>query len=199
MSGNLRLVLIMPLASRGVPDELGSSEPGLISQQSSMFTYVQPCSIKPEDAITSAAARTLSSLTAPAQQFQLFQPIGGVSAMRSPTAMRSGASAVPRALVARSVTLCSPRSASLPVMWPVCGSSERPSGSASAANFIGRSPVAAIMYISGCPGRTPKTLAPLIRGSGGDFGVRMYGSTFGAARIFGGVVKYVKYASAQSA
>lgn len=39
-----------------------------------------------------------------AQQFQLFQPIAGVREIFSPTSMRHGSVAVPRAFVARSVT-----------------------------------------------------------------------------------------------
>ena len=38
MSGNLRLLLIIPAASRAAPDTRGSLEPGLISQVSSMLT-----------------------------------------------------------------------------------------------------------------------------------------------------------------
>ena len=44
-------------------------------------------------------------------------------------------------------------------------------------NFIGRRPVAAIVYSTGCPGRTPKTFAPLIRGCGAGGGVRISGSS----------------------
>ena len=50
-----------------------------------------------------------SSLTAVAKQFQLFHPIGGVSAMRLPTLMRSGLLTVPLSLVAISVTTAGSR------------------------------------------------------------------------------------------
>ena len=54
--------------------------------------------------MASAALLTRSSETAPAKQFQLFQPIGGVSAIWSPTTMRNSFSAVPSEFFARSVT-----------------------------------------------------------------------------------------------
>ena len=40
--------------------------------------------------------------------------------------------------------------------------------------LIGRSPVAGMVYRNGDPGRTPNTAGPLIRGSGGAGGVRIF-------------------------
>ena len=62
---------------------------------------------------------------------------------------------------------------SVPVIWPVFSSSFRPLGRFFAENVIGRSPVAGIVNRNGEPGRTPKTLAPLMRGVAGAAGVRM--------------------------
>ena len=62
-------------------------------------------------------------------------------------------------------------------MCPVCGVQLQAGGRLSAENFIGRSPVAGIVNRNGEPGRTPKTLAPLMRGVAGAAGVRMYGAT----------------------
>ena len=59
------------------------------------------------------------------------------------------------------------------VIRPVASSSVNPAGRFSAENCIGRSPVAGIRNRNGLPGRTPTTRAPLIRGSGFGFGVRM--------------------------
>ena len=61
----------------------------------------------------------------------------------------------------------------VPVMRPVLESSLRPCGSLSAENFMGRSPVAAMVNKNGEPARTPKTSAPLIRGVAGGRGVRI--------------------------
>ena len=91
-----------------------------------------------------AELSTSSWLTASPQQFQLLQPIGGVSAMRSPTTMRNFFVDSPRAFFARSVTVCSPAVARLPVMRPVAASSVSPAGSPSTAKVIGRWPVAGI-------------------------------------------------------
>src|SRR5208282_3990252 len=60
-----------------------------------------------------------------------------------------------------------------PVICPVLASSFKPSGNPSALNAMGRSPVAAMVKRNGWPGRTPNTLAPLMRGVGGGLGVRM--------------------------
>ena len=91
--------------------------------------------------------------------------------------MRSFRSAEPRSFVARSVTTCSPRAVVAPPNRPVWLSSVKPAGSPSAANRIGRLPVAAIVYSSGWPGRMPKIIAPLIRGRGDGFGVRITGAS----------------------
>ena len=60
--------------------------------------------MRPLLTIASAALFTFSSETALAKQFQLFQPIGGVSAIWSPQTMRKGFSAEPRVFSARNIT-----------------------------------------------------------------------------------------------
>src|SRR5882724_4863470 len=129
--------------------------------------------MRPFFTIASAAALTFSSETAAAKQFQLFQPIGGVSAILSPTTILNFRFAVPSELFARNVTTYSPALVNVPVMWPVCGSSCRPDGKLSAAKVIGRSPVAAMVNKNGEPGRTPKISALLMRGLGEAGGVKM--------------------------
>ena len=62
------------------------------------------------------------------------------------------------------------------MIWPVCGSTFNPAGRLSTANSIGRWPVAGIVNRNGWPGRTPKTLAPLILGVAGGLGVRITAS-----------------------
>ena len=113
--------------------------------------------------------------------YQLFQPMCGVRASVSPQTILNFRSACPRAFLARNVTTYSPRSLSEPVIWPVCGSTFNPAGRSSTANSIGRWPVAGMVNRNGCPGRTPKTLAPLIRGVAGGLGVRITASSRGAA------------------
>src|SRR2546423_15350224 len=62
------------------------SPPRLPCQESSMLMYVQPWLMRPVSTIALAEARTFSASTSLAQQFQLFQPIGGGGAPRSPVA-----------------------------------------------------------------------------------------------------------------
>src|SRR5688572_8230082 len=109
----------------------------------------------------------------PPQQFQLFQPIGGVSAMVSPTLMRNGLSVVPREFFAERTTAWVPRSFNVPVIRPVAASSLSPAGKPFAAKLTGRWPVAGTVKRKGEPGRTPKIFGPLIRGSAGGLGVRI--------------------------
>src|ERR1019366_406795 len=129
--------------------------------------------MRPLLTMASAALLTRASETAPAKQFQLFQPIGGVSAIWSPQTMRNLFSAMPREFSASSVTMNSPFVFKAPVMRPVFASSFKPRGSFFAENFIGRSPVAGIVNKNGEPDRTPKTFAPLMRGVADAGGVRM--------------------------
>ena len=117
MSGNFWLVWISPLASR------------LPSQQSSMLTYWKPWAARPLATMASAAARTLASLTALAQQFQEFQPIGGVRASLCwPPTIVNSRLALPRAFLTSISTTVEPGCLSEPVMMPVSGSSARPCG-----------------------------------------------------------------------
>src|SRR5882724_3356681 len=117
--------------------------------------------------IASAARLTMSAETAPAKQFQLFQPIGGVNEMRSPHTKRRIFLACPLAFWAPSVTAKVPALVIVPVMSPVCASTVRPAGNPAAEKVMGLSPVAGIVKRTGEPGRTPKTLAPLMRGVSG--------------------------------
>src|SRR6516225_7460151 len=105
--------------------------------------------------------------------FQLFQPIGGVSAIFSPTTRRKGRSARPDELVTCSWMVYSPAFATEPERRPVAGSNFTPPGSLSAENFKGLVPVTGMVNRIGCPGLTPKTFGPLMRGAGPGLGVRM--------------------------
>src|ERR1017187_4951262 len=147
-----------------------------------MLMELHPCWARPLFTSASAARFTLSADTAPAKQFQLFQPIGGVSAMVSPQTMRNFSSAAPSEFFARRVTLNSPGFFNLPVIWPVLAFSFKPRGRLSAENFMGRSPVAGIVNKNGEPGRTPKIFAPLMRGVSGAGGVRISAAGKGTAR-----------------
>ena len=75
-----------------------------------------------------ALRSTLSPSTIGPQQFQLFHPSGGVSAMVSPTTILNCFELVPFEFRARKVTLCSPGLLNEPVMRPVFASSARPEG-----------------------------------------------------------------------
>ena len=129
--------------------------------------------------MASAAARTSFSVTRSRKQYQLFQPIDGVSMSLSPTTILKGRSAIPRAFLARSVTTCSPRSGKDPVRMPVRGSSASPRGRLSAAKLhraIPRCRDGEEHRMAGC---RPNTLGPLIRGLGEGLGVRITGSSRG--------------------
>src|SRR5690606_32194583 len=117
--------------------------------------------------------------------FQLFHPIGGVSAKVLPQTIFSLRSAIPSELLAVRVTFHSPLLFNVPEILPVTGTSFNPRGKFFAANFIGRSPVAATVNKKGDPGRIPKTFAPLIFGSGETFGVNIKGSSRGGAMVSG--------------
>jgi len=68
--------------------------------------YVGPAIIDEAfSTIALALWRTFSSVTEHPQQFQLFQPIGGVRQILSPTSMRRVRSAMPRLFLAVSLTL----------------------------------------------------------------------------------------------
>ena len=75
------------------------------------------------------------------QQFQLFQPIGGVRAISSPTTIRSGRTAEPAVLRAVNVTGNVPGWFTTPVIRPVAASICNPSGRPAAVKLMGRSPV----------------------------------------------------------
>jgi len=89
--------------------------------------------------------------------------------------------AAPREFLARKVTRYSPFFSIAPVIRPVCGSSCKPAGKLSAAKVIGRSPVAAMVNKNGEPGRTPKIVAPLMRGFGEAVGVKITAGSASAA------------------
>src|SRR5580658_6279308 len=99
MLGNFSLDWINPYLSR------------FPSQQSSILIYVQPCLSRPLLTMASAAARIFPSSTAPAKQFQLFQPSGGVRAIWSPSTISNGRLAFPNEFLARKVTVNFPADA----------------------------------------------------------------------------------------
>src|SRR5689334_9374980 len=94
-----------------------------------MFTYWNPCAASPDLSNPSAAARTRASLTVVPQQFQEFQPSGGVSASAcaAPT-ITNGRDASPLAFLTWIVTAAAMGDFSDPVMMPAAGSSLRPAG-----------------------------------------------------------------------
>src|SRR6266481_2797066 len=100
--------------------------------------------MRPELTIPRALFRTFSASTRLPQQFQLFQPMGGVRAMVSPTTMRNFFSARPAEFLARRVTVYSPSFFSAPEISPDLESRCRPEGNESVLNSIGRAPVAGI-------------------------------------------------------
>ena len=109
-----------------------------------------------------ADAITFSWLTLRAQQFQLFQPMGGVRPiLSSPTQRVNCACALPLSLVADNTSGYSPGTAQLPLRTPLSGSSTTPSGRPSTAYFMGLSPEKARRKMTGEPGRTPNTIGPL--------------------------------------
>src|ERR1017187_655074 len=126
--------------------------------------------MRPEATMPRALLRTLAASTLLPQQFQLFQPIGGVRAMVSPTMSLNFFSAVPLAFVARNVPRCWPGSFNAPVISPVSAATCSPAGRPSTENSIGRSPVAGMRYRNGELGRTPKMEGLLMRGIGGVLG-----------------------------
>ena len=135
--------------------------------------------MRPLLTIASAADLTLSSVTALAKQFQLFQPIAGGRPICEPQTIFNFRSAWPSSFLAWSVTTYSPSLSSLPVIRPDCASNCKPDGRPSAENVIGRSPVDVTVKRNGEPGRTPNKRAPVIRGVGAGFGVRTTASSMG--------------------
>ncbi len=115
-------------------------------------------------------------VTEAAEAVPTVPPNCGVSAIVSPTTSLNLLSALPLSFFACSVILYSPGLSDLPLRKPVLGSSFTPSGKPSAENCIGRSPVAATVNSTGWPGRTPKTLGPLMRGVAAGLGVRISSS-----------------------
>ena len=116
--------------------------------------------------MASAAARTLASVTSQAKQFQLFQPSGGVSAMRVAAEDLQWAGGGAQAVFGGKGDGVSALVLSVPVMMPVAGSSCSPGGKPSAAKVMGRWPLAGMVKRKGEPGRAPKILGPLMRGVG---------------------------------
>src|SRR5262249_23462416 len=120
-----------------------------------------------------AADLTCSAVTAGPKQFQLFQPSAGVNPMVAPQTILKSRFDSPSEFFARSTTLYSPLALMEPEMKPVAGPTFSPPGRLSTAKVMGRFPLAGMLYMKGLPGRTPKTLGPLIRGVGGALGVRI--------------------------
>ena len=90
MSGKAPFVRIRPSASRAGPCTsvrfFAQSFPLLfISHQSSRLMYAQPWSPRPLSSIAFAASIACCIVNEGPQMFQLFQPIGGVRQIVSPT------------------------------------------------------------------------------------------------------------------
>src|SRR5437868_10638115 len=89
--------------------------------------------------------RSFSSLTLNPQQFQLFHPIGGVSASMSPHLMVNSRLAVPAAFVTTKFIFISPRSFRVPVITPFELFKLSPAGRFSTLYCFGFFPVAGIL------------------------------------------------------
>src|SRR6478735_2903639 len=121
-----------------------------------------------------AISRMALSLTPSEWTYQLFQPIGGVRQIVSPTRNVRLRVDFPLAFLAPIFTTISPAFfGARPVIQPDRGSMRTPSGKPVAAKSTGLSPVAETRKRIGLPGRTPKTSAPVIFGSAEGFGVRI--------------------------
>src|SRR6266487_1598985 len=142
--GNFSLGTMLPSGAR-----CGDSQP------SSIFMYVHPWSIKSLSISACAELFTLASLTLKPQQFQLFQPIAGVRAIKSPTLIIKSLLSVPLLLETTNCILYSPAAGKDPDMMPVFSSTYNPCGKFSIAYVNGFSPVAAILYRKGEAGLTP--------------------------------------------
>ena len=133
--------------------------PGLISQQSSMLMY------GPAVLDQSAARPSRRPPRGPSRRRRRWRSSSNCSSpaaasARSCRRRRSGTSlglAQGVLGVQRDDVLAVLRQR--PVIRPVLASSVSPAGRPSAANFIGRSPLAAMVNSNGWPGRTPKTRA----------------------------------------
>src|SRR6266566_6950851 len=101
--------------------------------------------MSPDATIPRALRRTLSASTRDPQQFQLFQPIGGVRAISSPTTIRNFFLSDPLPFLARKVTEYSPVFPKTPVICPLLESNCNPAGRRITENSIGRSPLAGIV------------------------------------------------------
>ena len=119
----------------------------------------------PLSTMPSAARRTTPASTAAPWTFQLFHPIGGVSARRSPTHSSRVVTSAPATFSAVISTATVPASAgAVPRMIPLAGSSVSEVGSPDAVNRSGRIPVAATVWTSSVAGRQPTRAAPWKRG-----------------------------------
>ena len=106
--------------------------------------------MRPLLTIASAAAFTCSAVTAPAKQFQLFQPMAGVKPMvRAANDFEVCFWRSQRVFGAEGDHELALRGASAPVIRPVLASSSSPAGSPVALKVIGRSPVAAMVNRNG--------------------------------------------------
>ena len=133
------------------------------SQQSSILTYWKPWAASPLWTMASAAARTLASLTAlgpavpgvPAHRRSEGQLVLAADDREFPAGLAQGV------LHGQSPPPSFPLACSEPLMIPVAGSSDSPSGRLRAEKLSGPSPVAGMRNRNGRPG-----VLPVIAGCG---------------------------------
>src|SRR6267378_1687681 len=101
--------------------------------------------MSPDLTIPRALRNTLSASTRDPQQFQLFHPIGGVSAISSPTTIRNFLLSDPLLFFAFNVVVYSPVLFNTPVICPFFESNCNPAGRCLAENSIGGSPLVGIL------------------------------------------------------
>ncbi len=118
-----------------------------------------------------ADAFNFSSLTLSPQQFQLFHPIGGVSASRSPHFMVKFLLDSPILFLTTNTILYSALFFNVPVITPFVLFTDKPAGKFSTLYRNGFFPVAGILKRKGAPGLTPNTFAPFILGCSVGLGV----------------------------
>ena len=117
---------------------------------------------------------TFSCVTLRPQQFQLFQPIGGVRPILLPHRTVNRCVCSPFAFLAFTVNVYEPTFSKEPLNAPLSGFSVRPLGRSSEENFMGFSPLTPKRKWIGEPGRTPYRGVVLNLGSAGAAGVRIY-------------------------
>ncbi len=122
-------------------------------------------SLIPEETMLSAVCLMSESLILLSKVFQLFHPIGGVRARRSPIFIVRVLSVLPNLFLAVILTSYTPASVTFPDNIPVEESSLIPSGNPSAVHSTGLMPCVGIANKNGVPGKVPVTSGGFILGT----------------------------------